>query len=320
LLYSASATAPAKFLSGDLPPDRAALTDEADLRRRFNEKEIRFLRTIATDDKVIETLREELCRRGIRLENCPTKPAVPDHVVLVSEWDTLYSRSLAHAVKKSFCGSKACPTVDDISYLSGLEGVAPGGTSGKPGDKDRAAEKPKSEDRDTSWSQQSDALERAEGNGQFDYLRRLVTRIRDKQWDLRGEGQSIRAIGILGNNPYDKLLVLQALRADFPGVQFFTTDLDARFLHPSDTRRTRNLLVAASLGLEMDPASQGRLPPFRDSYRAGMVSAAVDRWFGRTPPRLFEIGRTAAVDLSAAAAHGTPEENRTGGWRARSSS
>jgi hypothetical protein len=113
---------------------------------------------------------------------------------------------------------------------------------------------------------------------------------------------------------------LQALRADFPGVQFFTTDLDARFLHPSDTRRTRNLLVAASLGLEMDPASQGRLPPFRDSYRAGMVSAAVDRWFGRTPPRLFEIGRTAAVDLSAAAAHGTPEENRTGGWRARSSS
>jgi hypothetical protein len=133
--------------------------------------------------------------------------------------------------------------------------------------------------------------------------------------------------------------VLQALRADFPGVQFFTTDLDARFLHPSDTRRTRNLLVAASLGLEMDPASQGRLPPFRDSYqtstflatqlvikgvdgcdRAGMVSAAVDRWFGRTPPRLFEIGRTAAVDLSAAAAHGTPEENRTGGWRARSSS
>ena len=292
------------------------------------------MRTIATDDAVIETIRDALCRRGIRLEQCPwpdrrkdvpnAEKDVPDHVILVSEWDTLYSRKLVDAVKSSFC-MKPCPTVHEFSYLSGLEGVAPGTSSGNPGEKNKAGEKGKGEDRDAGIGS-SDAFERAEGNSQFDYLRRLVQRIRDKHWELQRErhingqhGRGIRAIGILGNNPYDKLLVLQALRDDFPGAQFFTTDLDARFAPPSDTRRTRNLLVAASFGLELDPALQRMLPPFRDSYQTSTFLAtqlvlksiegseqaraaekAVERWLGQGP-RLFEIGRTTAVDLSRTA-------------------
>jgi len=87
------------------------------------------------------------------------------------------------------------------------------------------------------------------------------------QRDLWREGKSLKAIGILGTDVYDKLLLLQALRKKFPGIIFFTTDLDARLLHPEEIKWTRNLVIASGFGLQLHPKIQKGIPPFRDTYQ-----------------------------------------------------
>ncbi|HVJ81316.1 MAG TPA: hypothetical protein VNC50_09625, partial [Planctomycetia bacterium] len=154
------------------------------------------------------------------------------------------------------------------------------------------------------------AADQAEGNRQFDYLVRLVRR-------MRAEG-SYRAIGVLGGDVYDKLLLLRALRAEFKDVLFFTTDLDARLTQPAENDYVRNLLVASHYGLALHPDLQGPNPPFRAIYQtsnylgflkalgfaplAKAINHNHDRrlWddYTAATPRLFEIGRTGAYDLS----------------------
>src|SRR5262249_62198927 len=116
--------------------------------------------------------------------------------------------------------------------------------------------------------------ERAEGQGQFDYLRRLGDRIQQLDRDLRQQdSKGVEAVGILGSDLYDKLLVLQALRPLVPNALFFTTDLDALVLHSSALTYTRNLLVASSFALQLRPAAQGETPPFRSSYQTAAFLA-----------------------------------------------
>ena len=100
----------------------------------------------------------------------------------------------------------------------------------------------------------------------MDYVPRLAESL--KQWDeqmYRENRSKLRAIGILGSDVYDKLLLLQSLRGQFPGVLFFTTDLDARLLHPDEQGWTRGLIVASNYGLQLDDYLQRGIPPFRDS-------------------------------------------------------
>ena len=79
----------------------------------------------------------------------------------------------------------------------------------------------------------------------------------------------IKAIGVLGSDVYDKLLVMHALKAYFPDTQFFTTDLDSRLYHEREMDATRNLLVASDFGLELNPNIKGetKIPPFRDNLQ-----------------------------------------------------
>ena len=95
--------------------------------------------------------------------------------------------------------------------------------------------------------------ERPEGTSQFDYVRRLASRIRADDQKLRQrygrKENGIRAVGVLGSDVYDKLLVLQALQPEIPHAMFFTTDLDARLFHPREQDWARNLIVASSFGL-----------------------------------------------------------------------
>ncbi len=70
-------------------------------------------------------------------------------------------------------------------------------------------------------------------------------------------GAEIRAIGVVGTDFYDKLLVLRALRKSFPRAWFFTTDLDAGFCHPEEYDHARNLLVASHFGLSLQRKLQG---------------------------------------------------------------
>ncbi len=120
------------------------------------------------------------------------------------------------------------------SYLKGLDGQLPafqsGGDAGSSKRDDNGGD---SKSGGVDRNGDAKRIERPEGQGQFDYLRRLTDQLVVLDHDLRVQRRgSIRAIGVLGSDVYDKLLILQALSAQFPDALVFTTDLDARMLHP----------------------------------------------------------------------------------------
>lgn len=243
------------------------------------------------------------------------------------------------------------------SYLRGLDGELPGEDKGE-GAKGSGTKQVKSALFD------SEILERPVGTSQFDYAQRLAARIeRDmteeanlrKYLKAEGEGgakeeglKPVAAIGILGSDAYDALLVLQAMRERFPDAVFFTTDLDSRLVYAEDYHWTRNLVLASHYGLELYGLLQGDVPPFRSSYQTSTYFAILQAvghvwplrtcppegasrpkpvadtplspcgykanltgdgvWFsGKEPPRLFEVGRHGAIDLSV----GTIEKGYT---------
>jgi hypothetical protein len=93
--------------------------------------------------------------------------------------------------------------------------------------------------------------EHAEGRSQFDYLRRLADEIEQLDHKKQFAKNGVKAIGIVGSDLYDKLLILQALRGRFKDKIFFTTDLDARYLHADQKDWARNLVVASNFGLSL---------------------------------------------------------------------
>ena len=91
---------------------------------------------------------------------------------------------------------------------------------------------------------------------------------------------------MIGSDVHDKLVLAQALRGAFPDRVLFTTDLDARLLHPNATRYTRNVIVASSLplvwedkaeeaasGRPLNPAAN-RIAPFRDNLSDRDISSS----------------------------------------------
>src|SRR5262249_26713634 len=153
--------------------------------------------------------------------------------------------------------------------------------------------------------------EQAAGRSQYDYLRRLGDEIARLDSDARFAGNGVKAIGIVGSDVYDKLLILQALRSRFKDKIFFTTDLDARYLHADQKEWARNLVIASNFDLSLRPALQQSTLPFRDGYQtatylAGLMALEgkpLDYWNGKLKdwlrPQIFEIGRTGAVHLAS---------------------
>ncbi len=212
-------------------------------------------------------------------EQCVKRHWRSKHIVLVSEWDTAYGRSLPASVDQALktraaehlaegpdCPAptpadmaRRAPTVHRFTYLRGLDGSLAAGSA--------AAATP---------------AEAAQGTPQLDYLRRLAGRLIDLERALPPR-ESIGAVGILGSDIYDKLLILQALRPAFPTAIFFTTDLDARLYAPDRLAYTRGLVVASGFGLSLGTATganaatidcQGEIPPFRSGYQTGFFYAA----------------------------------------------
>ncbi|MEY4705727.1 MAG: hypothetical protein RL042_1932 [Nitrospirota bacterium] len=320
---------------------------EQEFYRRLATANVRLVYDVGSDDRLFGALVEELERRQVRLGW--------DAVILIGEWDSFYGRALPIEFRAAACAKVAtfsdadlkqilvpatvkswCPTVAraiDLqiqrpadyesltlnvfrySYLSGLDGEVPGDDSVKAG----RGGKPKAGDQLKDGQQ-----DRPEGTGQLDYVRALVERI-------HAEGEGARAIGILGTDPYDALLIIKALRPAFPHAIFFTVDLDARHLHPSEYKATRNMVIASPFGLQLDGGLQRDVPPFRSSYQTSAYLAVLqavqfvvcrpdghqpaaarpctsgyhveltpeDRIYGAgSHPRIFEVGRTGAVDLS----------------------
>jgi hypothetical protein len=299
-----------------LIPDYAArhtscIGSDACLRDFFAEKGINLYRMIGTDQALARAIRTEL-----RLRRVDDKVS---HIALVSEWDTLYGRALPNSIARCFGEGEACrqteadpfinkPQLHRFKYLRGLDGQLPGGeTPGAPKDSGNKQDKAGKDSAKTSAD--TKPQERAEGQGQFDYLRRLGDRIQQLDTELRRRNSNgIEAVGILGSDLYDKLLVLQALRPLVPNALFFTTDLDAIVLHPSALTYTRNLLIASSFGLQLRPALQGEIPPFRSSYQTAAFLATRVAIRGKPgvpaawpQPRLFEVGSVRVVQFASPA-------------------
>lgn len=282
---------------------------------------------VTSDEALFESLLKELDRRRVAIGE--------DRIVLIGEWDSFYARALPLTFTAAACQhvtmrkkDNRCNHIEDgidqllkgtlspgafnirqYSYLRGLDGEASEDqarrTKSKKEDKDR--------DKDKTESKESlrdiDSYERPEGQAQLDYVRRLVARIKAECQDNRQaevqQNAKVKAIGILGRDPYDALLILQAVREQFPNTLFFATDLDARYFHEDELKWTRNLIVASQFGLQLEPLLQQSIPPFRNSLQTSAFYAvlqAVDRVAPQPermiPSRLFEIGRHGAVDLS----------------------
>lgn len=334
-VYSPWATAMAGVLLRELKSWKnescqAYATCEKVLRELLKVAGLDLVYRVTSDEVLFESLMKELARRQVAVGN--------DKIVLIGEWDSFYARALPfsftagmHQYFQDFqkarrhptgitsraaeaSPNKVCRSIGQIdllhagalcsgsfniaqySYLSGLDGEASGDQTKR--SKSKKEERGKDKTEDGERFRDIDSYERPEGTSQLDYVRRLVARIRAEQ-------PKVKAIGILGRDTYDALLILQALREKFPNALFFTTDLDARYFHEDEQKWTRNLIVASQFGLQLEPSLQQAIPPFRSSLQTSAfygVLQAVD-WVSpqseRTiPPRIFEIGRHGAIDLS----------------------
>lgn len=248
---------------------------------------------IVDDGKLADGLAEELARRHF---------GNASGLALVGQWDTTYARSLRVEIKRALRSRGYAGEFIEASYLRGIDGL----TAGKKTEADK--------ERDKS------AIEHPEGDSQIDYLRRVAVDLKLRERSLGRIG----AIGIFGDDYHDKLLVLKALRPEFPTAVFFTTDLNSAMLHPADNPFTRNLVVASGYHLSLAPRLQQDIPPFRDSYQSAGFLATQAALFDLQEQRpagqieralashLFEIGRTRAIPLlSLPASTGTcPDLNQ----------
>jgi hypothetical protein len=345
-IYSNFATVPDLNLLSKVVADQKLPADPPPTLSDFlADRGVTLVRTIGDDGVLADSLIAELKLRGLhpaRLvrngdgtmrsyraacgSEASGKPDSPSHIAIVAEWDSLYGRSIKREFKASEREEGFC-VEDRFSYVRGLDGQLPG-DGGNAGAAPGADAKQAASDKESPRRRDGTFIERAEGQSQFDYLRRLAVQLHAKDQSLRkssADGTGLRAIGVLGNDVHDKLLVLQALQPEFPNVIFFTTDLDARMLHPREQGWARNLVIASNFGLRLAPDLQMGAPPFRDSYQTSaffttrlvmddvrralrksrhdevdesgpLSQASISKWFRE--PRVLEIGRTVAFDFS----------------------
>jgi len=280
-VYSATATAVTSELIGDAEETLPDLLGPEKTHEGSGGIFSSFQRTIDDDGKLAKIIVKELKMRMKPKEAL----RMNFHVAIVSEWDTAYGRALPKAFADAFttavcqeimrnrgeCDEQELELYEDHSerhlhrfrYMRGIDG-----TMAARGDSNQS--KTKSADASDDKDKRT-IVERPEGRSQKDYLRRLAGQISalDKKLKFVGE-KGIRAIGVLGSDVYDKLLILRVLRERFPKAVFFTTDLDAVLLHPAQFRWTRNMVVASAFDLRLPDEQQENVPPFRDSYQTSI--------------------------------------------------
>ncbi|HVX15251.1 MAG TPA: hypothetical protein VHC22_28945 [Pirellulales bacterium] len=247
---------------------------------------LHVIRSIGTDELLLQRIVGELKLRGAwpwpdQSASASTANGADQgrYIVLVCERDSLFGRALPGAFRRvsnnvltpwDRRGRTADP-LQVFSYLQGLDGQLPeksgherGPTYGEP-----AASGPKPEGGAAApFTTQPGQPVPATGRSQFDYLRRLEEDLLRFHREKVNAGQlGIVAIGVLGTDVYDKLLVLQALRARFPQICFFTTDCDADYCLEPEYPTSRNLIIASHFGLQLHPDLQREAPAFRDSYQ-----------------------------------------------------
>lgn len=338
--------------------------------KEFAKINVEFLRMIGSDDLLAIHLIQELKKRGV----CPVSKK--DHVALISEWDTFYGKAFpltfaammesidpnnsrlepdwityAKNLNRKMPGDSKHYFPENLhtyTYICGIDGVLTGSQSSEDKRSNGDAQNEKT-DPLSKWTY-AESLKRPIDRSQLDYVRRLAKKLSD---EYNRSNKKLKAIGVVGTDVYDKLILLHALREQFSDVIFFTTDLDARLMHDEQYKWTRNVIVASNFGLELSGKYQRNIyqyweessfPSFRDNYQTALFFAcrvalglrvvpykieqvnfgqdgsvrllsgrAVQRLYGNkmlrddfetitqliSHPRLFEIGRDRAVDISA---------------------
>lgn len=292
---------------------------------QFTKGDFRITRTIGKDSALAEALVKELkCRRIV-----PGAESYP--MVLISEFDTLYGRELPNSLITEIENKSTKETTEEkekkkkkelilcFKYFRGLDGLQPlrntfaeGSISGAP-----------QNDKGTSnilenWTGKT-PLDVPVGTSQYDYIRRIGGILFEYQKYLRREFGSehgtIRSIGVLGSDVYDKLLLLQALRPMFPEAMFFTTDLDALYLHPSHNSVCRGMAIVSHYGLNwqgtyglscvqnMGWERLDLLSSFRDCYQTSCYRSTIlaicndeEAVMKLDAPEVFEVGRTRFIE------------------------
>ena len=262
---------------------------------QFKHANIGFRRALTTDDVLAIAINSELKRRGIYVGEDRA------HVVLISEWDTFYGRTLPQTFARCLTtgrdptrhrrcdenssddaiNEKTSSWLSRYSYLRGLDGQAADASAASQTDR-RATPNATTSGQNSATAGTSQNTngrllsDTAQGQGQGDYLQRLASELRSKDERLRNEGRpGIRVVGILGSDFYDKLLVFQAVKSALPAAFFFTTDLDQRLIHPAQEISTVNLVVASGRGLSLPRGLQKDVPPFRGSYQTAAFLATL---------------------------------------------
>ena len=299
----------------------------------FNDVGIKFIRTIGSDDLLALELINELARRGVDILG------EKHDIALISEWDTFYGNAfpLTFATMMESIKSDTKPpknwlnytrnlnrreharsfpgNLHTFSYIRGIDGRLPESQSSK--------EESNEKSEDNSKLTFTKGLELPAGPSQLDYIRRLTQKLSEK-FEYFGNNK-LKAIGVVGSDVYDKLVLLHALREQFSDMIIFTIDIDARMLHHEQLKWTRNVIVASNYGLELSDSYQSRifqhktgsLSPFRDNYQTSLFLACRSALTSRqhrvnlysdisredfteiiSHPQLFEIGRGRAVNLT----------------------
>lgn len=346
-IFSPWATASPALLIREADPNTDKSYDSlsemfSEISDKFQPLGIKFLRMIGSDDLLALELVRELYRRGVDVrlkvkdqpkDDNPNKVEDPnklDNVALISEWDTFYGKAfpLIFAMMienidpetlelnwNKYTSSLApkIPSLRTYSYIRGVDGKL---LQSQASEERQPDEKTESE---SKWTY-TKSLELPIGRSQLDYVRRLAQDIKDDS-----EVGELKAIGVIGSDVYDKLILLHALREEFSDAILFMTDLDARMMHHEQFRWTRNVIVSSNFGLQLNkkyhsvPENVRRnLPPFRDNYQTSLffacqtalglpISGAEGRFRDLSQqqltkyishPRLFEVGRGRAIDLS----------------------
>jgi hypothetical protein len=312
--FNSASTAPNRMLAELNKQDLDAFVTEQFGRITGENRSVVLQRTVGNDGDLIRKLDAEI---RLRLSAESRR-----RVVLVAERDSLYAQSLVAELRHRLGqGNQDRLQLEVIYFFRGLDGVTIRETTAA-----QAANKA------------TQMLEWPESRDQLDYLRRLGADL--KRSETNRELPPIGAIGIFANDVHDKLLVLQALHEDFSDKMFFTTDMDARYLHPRTQAFTRNLVVASSLPLAFyppptptqtsgpDPVDlQAGTPPLRDIYQTSTYVAArragcrdeACKQRERTAldqallnPSLYEVGRSNAVPLAGYALDARPAVNNAG--------
>jgi hypothetical protein len=117
----------------------AARASGPGLKELFCRAGLRYYRTVNSDGDLAETIKSELMQRDANLrfpcdvKTCPevkSGDGLCDHVVLISDWDTVYGYYLAETVKETFEPKDKGNRPDrawmtTFSYLRGLDGRLP---------------------------------------------------------------------------------------------------------------------------------------------------------------------------------------------------